>query len=128
MNFGTVQEYIESNKEVEDLTINGKCSRCGHCCGAILPVTQQEVERIKKYIAKNNIKLVPTLRIFATRTQDLTCPFYEQNKCLVYEVRPKICKEFICNKTPDEALSRGLIGNYKNIRLENFRKVFGGQE
>lgn len=128
MNFGTVQEYIKSNKEVADFTIDGACSRCGQCCGAILPVTQQEIDQIKKYIAKNNIKPVPTLRIFATRTQDMTCPFYEKNKCLVYEVRPRICKDFMCNKTPQECMSKELKGNYLKIKPMNFRKVFGGQE
>ena len=122
----SLQEYIESEKTVEQFTIDGKCSKCGQCCGAILPVTPQEVERIRKYIEKNNIKPVPTLKILATKTIDLTCPFYEKSKCLVYEVRPRICKDFMCNKTPQEAMSREMIGNYKYIKPVNFRKVFGG--
>ena len=120
----SLQEYIESDKDVTDATINGVCSKCGQCCSAILPVTPQEVERIRKYIKKNNIKPVSTLKILATKTIDLTCPFYEKSKCLVYEVRPRICKDFMCNKTPQEAMSRELIGNYKNLTPVNFRKVF----
>ena len=122
----SVREYLEFDKTVCDFTINGKCSKCGQCCSAILPVTPQEVERIRKYIEKNNIKPVSTLKILATKTIDLTCPFYEKSKCLVYEVRPRICKDFMCNKTPQEAMSRELIGNYKYIKPVDFRKIFGG--
>ena len=124
--FSSLQEYIESDKEVIDATINGVCSKCGQCCSAILPVTPQEIEQIRKYIEKNEIKPEPTLKILANKTIDLTCPFYKQNKCLVYEVRPRICKDFMCDKTPQEAMSKELIGNYKNIKKVNFRKVFGG--
>lgn len=126
--FSTMKEYIESDKNVENFTTDGVCSKCGQCCGAILPVTQQEIDRIKKYIAKNNIKPVQTLKIFATRTTDMTCPFYSKNECLVYEVRPRICKDFICNKTAEGCISKEIKGNYKNIEIVNFRKVFGGQE
>lgn len=28
----------------------------------------------------------------------LTCPYYDGKKCLIYHVRPLICKEFYCYK------------------------------
>lgn len=31
----------------------------------------------------------------------LCCPYYNGKKCLIYEVRPLICKEFYCNKKMD---------------------------
>lgn len=31
----------------------------------------------------------------------LCCPYYNGKKCLIYEVRPLICKEFYCNKKVD---------------------------
>ena len=34
----------------------------------------------------------------------LTCPYYDSKKCLIYEVRPLICKEFYCYKKPTAEL------------------------
>ena len=124
----SLQEYIESEKTVEQFNIDGKCSKCGQCCSALLHVTPQEVERIRKYIEKNKIKPEPTLKILATKTIDLTCPFYKKNKCLVYEVRPRICKDFICNKKPPNVFSKESMAHYENIKAVNFRKIFGGQK
>lgn len=33
----------------------------------------------------------------------LQCPYYSgsQNGCVIYEARPKICRIYQCNKTPD---------------------------
>lgn len=32
---------------------------------------------------------------------DMTCPFRDERnkKCLIYEIRPAICREFMCNHT-----------------------------
>ena len=42
-------DFIKIN-HVKDFSINGKCSMCGECCGAILPVSEKEIKRIKKYV------------------------------------------------------------------------------
>ena len=34
----------------------GKCTRCGECCAAFLPITRKEEKRIKKYVKQNNIE------------------------------------------------------------------------
>lgn len=36
----------------------------------------------------------------------LTCPYYDGKKCLIYEVRPLICKEFYCYKLPTMEVGR----------------------
>ena len=77
---------------------NGCCSCCGECCTDFLPVTKEEVIRIKEYlfqhpeikeqdhISGNNLKVL--------------CAFRdeENKKCLIYDVRPEICRKFCCNQ------------------------------
>ena len=86
------------NFKITDNTICGKCSKCGECCSNFLPVTQNEVDIIEEYVIKNNIK--PQKQNLIMK-QQLTCPYYDGKKCLIYEVRPLICKAFYCNKMPD---------------------------
>jgi uncharacterized protein len=59
---------------------------CGACCGPV-PVTQHEVDRIKRYVAKNNI--VPV-----KRDGPFVCPFFDGNKCGIHVVRPFMCQAF----------------------------------
>lgn len=64
------------------------CKNCGECCG-IIPATAIEVNTIRKYITENNIKPVK-------RADKTICPFRDDKakKCLIYEVRPIICRLF----------------------------------
>lgn len=90
------------NKGIIDFTKNGKCSRCGGCCSNFLPLTEDEIKRLKELASK------PTTegQIKVTEAGDfiMTCPFLIMNNddcgtyCSIYEDRPLICKSFICNK------------------------------
>ena len=82
---------------VTDFTINGKCSQCGQCCSNLLPLSDKEIARIKAYIKKHGIK---EQRHNALMTVDMTCPFRDERnkKCLIYDIRPKICRVFQCNQ------------------------------
>jgi Fe-S-cluster containining protein len=63
------------------------CKNCGECCGPV-PASAKEVEKIRKYLKENNI--VP-------RSNGLiNCCFRdtENKKCLIYPVRPVICRLF----------------------------------
>ena len=97
----TIPEIIESiiNNDVklEDNTICGKCSQCGECCTPYLPISQSELDTIQQYVVKNKIKPQTQLLVMENR---LSCPYYDGKKCLIYEARPLICKEFYCNKKP----------------------------
>ena len=33
-----------------DLTCNGECTQCGQCCSNLLPMTDEEIATIHKYI------------------------------------------------------------------------------
>ena len=81
--------------EITDFTKNGKCSGCGNCCSDLLPVTDKELGVIKEYVKQHKIKSqVPKV----VNGIYLMCPFRNTTGCVIYEVRPQICKSFICNK------------------------------
>lgn len=90
----------EMEQGVYDFTQNGECSNCGQCCSRFLPVSAKEVKAIKRYIQKHRIKEQRHLLPTASYTDDWTCPFRSEaeRKCLIYEVRPAICRDFRCDK------------------------------
>ena len=82
---------------VQNLTHKGHCSQCGQCCSNLLPLSDKEIMSIRSYISEHNIKPMPLIRgkyIFAG-----ICPFLDHHrKCMIYDVRPLICKAFKCNR------------------------------
>lgn len=99
---------------VYDFTKDGKCIGCGNCCSNLLPLTNKEIREIKKYIEKHNIKKQDhKLFVLAKNQIDMMCPFLDdskpKHKCTIYEVRPFICRDFICSrgKQPDSRLYQG---------------------
>lgn len=92
--------------KIEDKSICGKCSKCGECCTPFLPIDQKEFYRISEYVIENNIKPQKQMLVMENK---LTCPYYNGKKCLIYEVRPLICKEFYCYKKPDVDTSKRLL-------------------
>ena len=92
---------------VKDFTKDGKCSNCGECCSNCLPLSEAEIKRIKAYIKKHGIK---EQRHNVMSGVDMTCPFRDNanRKCLIYEIRPAICREFMCNHTHDDIMKAKL--------------------
>lgn len=79
-------------------TCNGKCSKCGECCGAILPLDQEDVDTIAKYVLENKIHSTKKILVMQNKLQ---CPYYTGNKekgCSIYTARPKICRYYKCDK------------------------------
>lgn len=98
---GTLQEVVEDmERGVYDFTQNGECSNCGQCCSRFLPMSGKEVKFIKRYIQKHKIKEQRHIFPIAGAVEDWTCPFRSEveRKCLIYEVRPAICRDFRCDK------------------------------
>lgn len=100
-----------ANREVVDFTKDGKCSECGSCCNRVLALNTYEINTIKKYIKRHGIKQNKhAVNVYAQPLYDMTCPFLddtkETHKCAIYDVRPLICREFICKRDfkPSETL------------------------
>lgn len=120
MEIGTFKQFIQEGLEdvIHDFTNDGECSKCGNCCGRILPLSKKEIDIIRNYIKKHDIKEKKNIFPYKNKLIDFTCPFRDNTLkiCTIYKVRPKICKEFICN---DEERAKV---NRKNLLKEN-RKV-----
>lgn len=111
----SVQRGMEDN--IYNFTKNGKCSSCGNCCSNLLPMSQKEVDAIHRYIKKHCIKECKHLLPLATPALDMTCPFRDNDNkiCTIYEVRPEICKQFICDSEKRAKHNRKLFGQTRNI-------------
>lgn len=100
--------------------IKGNCSNCGNCCTEFLPLTKSEVNLIKAYVKEKKIK--PYSEVFfnyeGKPSVNLMCPFrdFEEKKCKIYTVRPKICRVFKCNQSQTEVevhkLKAHRVANY----------------
>ena len=92
-----IDSIVKQDVEITDNSILGKCSCCGECCTNFLPICQEEFDVIQEYVIKNNIK--PQMQMLVMQNR-LSCPYHDGKKCLIYEVRPLICREFYCYKKP----------------------------
>ena len=116
-------KHIQGN--VIDFTQNGKCSGCGECCTATLPMSKKELKLIKNYVKRNKVNTHTHIEAILGNVVDLTCPFRNNDKkiCEIYPVRPWICRKFIC-RFPHLA---NLSTNKKILKIINLRKYFGNQ-
>lgn len=128
-----IKTFEEMKKNMEsgvfDKTDNGTCTQCGACCSNILPMTDDEVRTIKRYVKKNRIKeFKHATNVMSNPTLDLTCPFLnddkQEEKCMIYEVRPRVCREFICCPSKRKPLD---IDYARKAQLRNVREVFFGE-
>ena len=109
---------------VTDFTIDGRCSNCGKCCSNTLPMSKEEVNRIKSYIKQKGIKEQRHNVIVGV---DMTCPFRDEanKKCLIYEIRPAICRKFMCNHNIDD-IKQWKVHFHKKYDVVFMRNEFFG--
>lgn len=96
---------------------DGSCSGCGECCSDFLPLSDDEVKRIRAYVKKRGLKPHHSSIALMTGANDITCPFRDNEKklCDIYAIRPEICRSFICSKTFDEAQNdKKLLEKHRN--------------
>jgi hypothetical protein len=81
--------------DITDNTIFGHCSNCGECCTDYLIITDKELKAIKKYLKHH-----PEIH---DMTRPVLCPFRDpiRMRCQIYEVRPEICRRFLCHNSLD---------------------------
>lgn len=79
------------------------CAACANCCrSSVVPVNAAEIDTIAQYLqttpeAVARLYTVPdpdtsTLRLL--RTSPEGCVFLDGNLCIIYEARPRACREF----------------------------------
>ena len=105
---------------VSDNYIENKCSKCGECCGDILPLTNEDITRIQNYIKENNVMIKNQ-----KKTIQRMCPFLEktkENKCKIYNIRPEICKLYSCRTTYkwQVAVMKQMVGAINSVPVEKF--------
>lgn len=113
--------------KINDNTCNGRCSNCGSCCSDMLPISDNEIIRIRKYIRKHNIK---EYRHNGRMGADLTCPFRDEQKkvCTIYPVRPEICQTFMCNHTLVDIAKSKIVFHAKHRVVFMREEFFGNSE
>ena len=126
---GNIEQMLkEFSDGTYDLTDNGKCTQCGNCCSNFLVMTDTEIETIHKYIKKHNIKEHRHILPLVEPTLDLTCPFLNDSKpnekCDIYEVRPRVCRDFICDPKQRPPIDIKYASKCKpiNVRSEFYGK------
>lgn len=115
---GTLGEYLRDYGQITNFTKDGQCIRCGQCCTEILPLTDEELQTIKQYVKKHNIRNQHSKVLIVDR--DITCPLMNyKHECLIYDIRPAICRSFICSWTQDDKHKNDMqfIGKKYKIRL-----------
>ena len=124
--FEAVCKGMEDN--IYYFTKDGKCSGCGNCCSNLLPMSRKEIEIIRKYMKKHHIKESKRLFPLSKKAIDMICPFRDNDKgiCTVYEVRPEICKQFICDSEKRVKHNRKLLRQTREII--DVRETFFGSE
>ena len=122
-----VQADKENEQMFRNFTSCGECSNCGSCCTNMLPISGKEKKTIKRYIQKHGIK--EQLHRYPTKAPmlDCTCPFRSdaEKKCLIYEIRPEICRVFRCDN-PMEKIKADRATYYHKYSLTNMREEFFG--
>ena len=112
-------------EEICNYTENGECSNCGQCCSNFLPISQKDINAIKRYIRRygiqEQIRRYPTTGHFV----DMVCPFRDEieKRCTIYPVRPEICKSFRCDQ-PKEVVYRAKKMYHVNCDIVDIRAEF----
>lgn len=125
---GTIEQVIKDMKHrVYDFTKDGKCSQCGQCCENFLPMSEKELKTIKRYVKKHHIKPQKHLMPTVEPTIDMTCPLRNdaERKCMAYEVRPQICRSFLCSNPRNGiwATKQEFHAKYRAVDLR--KEIFG---
>ena len=126
-------EYAKENNLINELNKiyesvpGGDCTGCGKCCMESVGINLVEFLNIYKYLMnKENLRKQSLSRIldyyFLEYTEKRCCPFRdENNRCLIYEVRPLNCRLFGHWKKYDYNNNLNNVTN-RNIEYKEFMK------
>jgi len=126
---GTLQEMLQYHRDeiICDFTHDGACSRCGECCGDFLPLSAVEIDRIKTYVRKHQVK--EQINLVMDSPINFKCPFRDDSKriCTIYEVRPEICRCFMCNYEKTKIRATKQLLHQKNMVISMRGEFFGNE-
>ena len=119
----------EMNMGLYDFTDHGKCTQCGECCSNLIPMTDKEVDTIRRHIKKHKIKEQKCLAPLTEPVMDMTCPFLDRNKkterCTIYMARPGVCRFFKCDEPNGAIKHKELFDGVR--RIVDLRETFFGK-
>ena len=92
------------NKELQELintTIHdfSDCSLCNICClEGVLHLDEEDIKKISRYLKIKPESLVKSYTNYNLKTGeikiDMPCSFLKNNKCIIYPVRPEVCRNY----------------------------------
>lgn len=93
------------------------CRGCGECCSQFIPLASFEVPVIRNYVEKHGLK---------PKFQPIKCPFLtESSECMIYEVRPIICKCYDCRSHKDGLLfSNPQLWSLRGVAVADLAELF----
>lgn len=119
-----IEQILKDIKHgVYNFTQNGKCISCGNCCTALLPMTKEELKTIQRFVKRKHLQIEK----HTGADLDLTCPFRNEEKriCMVYNIRPQICRDFKCDKPQKKIDDTKEKFEYDNrYSVLNLREIF----
>ena len=114
-------KITESLEKLYSQIPNFKCKHCNQCCGPIIWFGPEEL-LIREYLEKFKIKRVIWTKEEFQKNQ-MKCPYLVNNRCIIYQVRPIVCRlqgnifELKC-KSSNNCIS------ISRKELENIREEF----
>lgn len=90
----------QDKRKVANCSTKGSCSKCMQCCTDFIPLTQEDIRRIKKYMSTHNVD-----RNICTDEHGnymILCPFLSESGCQIYDMRPEVCRGFCCWHNQDD--------------------------
>ncbi len=97
------------------------CLDCANCCKTISPIfLGRDIDRIAKFLGIKSDELIHSYLLLDEEGDYVykkpPCPFLaSNNQCLIYEVRPKACKDY--PHTDRKQIHKFLDVTYKNIAV-----------
>lgn len=104
----------------DDVTSQIDCTKCANCCKVFDPVLDEE--DVTKLSSSLNLNIDEFKKAYLVESREekdcynfnkVPCPFLKDNKCSVYENRPKVCESYP-HLHKDEFWTRlmGVVQNY----------------
>jgi hypothetical protein len=86
-------------KIVREITEKIDCTKCANCCKELKPILGElDIERISKHLGMTKEDFILKYSVKNDEKEfelnQMPCIFLVDNKCQIYEMRPKNCREY----------------------------------